>query len=276
MTSPLAIGPVQLSVDDVTAMSSFYEEVVGLAVIEETSDRVSLGVDDTVLLFLKESSAEQRPSAAAGLYHMALRVPDREALGSALLRVEAHDMLEGAADHGVSEAIYLKDPEGNGIEIYCDRPRSDWSYDVDGDVQMVSDPLDKESLREEADEALIPVGADIGHVHLEMTELEPAVRFFVDCLGFDEQARYGSSARFLGADDYHHHVGLNTWKFRTVAQSGRGLDWFTVWTDTRERLAQIRARCEEDGFGVDERDGAVFVAGPDAMMIRLAVYPEEE
>jgi len=178
------VGRVALTATDVDELAAFYRDVVGLAVISRTADRATLGAGDTSLLELREdASAQPRPASAAGLFHTAFRVPDRGALGDALDRVRDRWRLTGASDHRVSEALYLRDPEGNGVEIYRDRPRDEWPT-TDGRVEMTTAPLDLDALAADASGAdAAPAGTDVGHVHLEVTDLDESREFYVDALG---------------------------------------------------------------------------------------------
>jgi catechol 2,3-dioxygenase len=163
---------------------------------------------------LSQCEHAPRVRGTTGLYHFAILVPSRADLARTLRRlVDTDTVMQGAADHGVSEALYLADPDGNGIEVYRDRPREQWPY-VGGHLRMVADPLDIESIlaaRAGDDRAGLASEATIGHVHLHVSRLAEAERFYVDVLGFELMHRYGPSALFVSAGGYHHHFGLNTW-----------------------------------------------------------------
>jgi catechol 2,3-dioxygenase len=262
-----AVGRVALRVGDLDRLVSFYTDVVGLALIERTDDRASLGVGDTPLLELGHApEASARDREAAGLFHTAVRVPDRRALGAALARIEADWQLDGASDHRVSEALYLRDPEDNGIEIYCDRPRAEWPT-ADGRVQMDTLALDLDALRAvAADGPRLPPPTDIGHVHLEVPALEPARAFYVDTLGFTlRQAVDG--ALFVAAGDYHHHVGLNVWNERSVAGTGRGLDWYEL--SVPGDLSAVRKRAEAAGVDVTSTPEGFRCRDPAGIEVRV-------
>ncbi|MFB6096791.1 MAG: VOC family protein [Haloferacaceae archaeon] len=280
-----AIGRVALRVNDLDRLAAFYESVVGLEVLARDDDRASLGVDGTALLELVAApEAPERGRAETGLFHTAFRVPSRAALADALGRIEEHWHLDGASDHRVSEALYLSDPEGNGIEIYRDRPRSAWPTEG-GRVQMDTLPLDLDDLREAADgdagaaadqnaaasPETAPAGTTVGHVHLEVSSLSGARAFYVDALGLALRQAYGASALFVAAGGYHHHVGLNVWNGRTEPPSGRGLAWFEVVVPDETTLAAARKRLEEDGFDPTATPEGVEVADPDGIPVRLRV-----
>ena len=187
--------------------------------------------------------------------------------------------LTGASDHLVSEALYLRDPAGNGVELYYDRPREDWPLTDDGGVAMETLPLDLDDLSassETGGAAALPAGTDIGHVHLEVTDLPRAEAFYADALGLNVRARYGDDAAFLAAGDYHHHVGLNTWNHRrSPATGGLGLAWFELALPDAGTADAVRRRLADRGYGVDEEsadDGeASTVADPDGIRVRLVV-----
>ena len=265
-----AIGRTALRVADSTTMVDFYSDVVGLTVLWESGETTVLGVDDSPLLVLTEDrDAPARRQSETGLFHNAFRVPTRAALGDALERIREQWRLDGASDHGVSEALYLSDPEGNGVEIYCDFPREEWPVGRDDSLDIVTYPLDLDSIAAAADEGdTAPAGTDIGHIHLEVTSLSAVDEFYTETLGFALQATM-SSARFLGAGGYHHHIGANTWNGRTEPAGSRGLDWFEVVVPDSEALDAVRDRLEDNQYSVTEAAGGFSVDDPDGIEIRL-------
>jgi catechol 2,3-dioxygenase len=208
------IGAVHLTVSDLDRSIRFYQSHLGFA-LQRRDDRLAgLGADGPDLLVLSECESAPRVRGATGLYHFAILVPSRGDLGRSLTRlVETGTVMQGAADHGVSEALYLSDPDGNGIEVYRDRPRAEWPFVGDA-LRMGAAPLDFDELLAEpggrAGAALAP-GTVVGHVHLHVASLADAEHFYVDLLGFDLTQRYGPGALFVSAGGYHHHIGLNTW-----------------------------------------------------------------
>ena len=200
---------VILRVDDLAAAVAFYRDVVGLEVAMTAGSSASLRAPGgPALLQLTSAGVEgPAPRRAAGLFHTAFRYPTRADLGSALRRVAANGAsLTGASDHGVSEALYLRDPSDNGVELYWDRAREEWPE------EMFSAQLDLPAIAAEAPGASprAPEGTDVGHVHLSVSDLERAVGFWRGELGLDYKEGWDQAA-FLAAGDYHHHVGLNTW-----------------------------------------------------------------
>ncbi|MBX0297326.1 VOC family protein [Haloarcula nitratireducens] len=264
------IGRTALRVNDLEEISGFYRDVVGLSVLRHSDTGAVLGVEDTPLLVLEGAeNALERHGSSAGLFHNAFRVPSREALGDALARIRNHWQLGGASDHGVSEALYLTDPEGNGIEIYRDYPREDWPRGDDGRVRMGTYPLDLDPVEAAAaGEAGLPTGTDVGHVHLEVSSLETFSDFYVDTIGFEVQTEM-SAALFVGAGGYHHHVGANTWNHRSGPVGGRGLSWFEVVLPDAAALGELEDRTADSPYTVTETDDGISVMGPDDIEVRF-------
>lgn len=286
------IGRAALRVADLDETTAFYRDVVGLAVLDRTPERATLGVDGTPLLVLKrDADRPARSRTDAGLFHTAFRVPSRAALGEALGRVRERWRLDGASDHLVSEALYLDDPEGNGVEIYRDRPREEWPVDERGGVRMATEPLDVEGVAAAASDGReagevdggdpvdrAPAGTDVGHVHLEVTSLTAFEAVYVDGLGF-EVGTSGPDVRFVAAGGYHHHLGANAWRGRTTAATGRGLAWFEVVVPDETALGAVRSRLDavaaegeresEVEFTVEERADGIAVADADGIEVRV-------
>jgi catechol 2,3-dioxygenase len=223
----LRIAAVELAVADLDRSVDFYERVLGLPVASREGDRALLGPDGRHPSLAL--SAIERPTPlsphASGLFHVAWLHPSRGALADTVRRVVRERWpVEGASDHGVSEALYLGDPDGLGIEIYADRPRELWQRTPDGHgLRMVTLPLDLDDLLAHSardDDDLTGAAIDprtvIGHVHMKVSDVPRAVGFYRDALGFSEQAQMPSAA-FLAADGYHHHIGLNSWQSRGAA-----------------------------------------------------------
>jgi catechol 2,3-dioxygenase len=224
------IGRVRLRVADLDRVRSYYERTIGLR-----AEGSSLGVDGTSLIeLIDDPGAPPAPPGSTGLFHLAILVPDRPSLAGAVRRVvDSGQRFTGASDHFVSEALYLRDPEGNGIEIYRDRPRSEWEYGPGGELKMGTVALDLDSVLAELPEGEdpgMPDGTRIGHVHLHVADLGPAESFYVG-LGLDVTVRSYPGALFLSRDGYHHHVGLNTWQGEGAPApppGSRGLEEFEL------------------------------------------------
>ena len=213
------IGSVHLTVNDLDQQQSFYEQAIGLRELERDGQTVRLGPEGgpVVLELTGDPDAPRRPRGTTGLYHFAILVPGRADLGQALRRVvDAGWRFTGASDHLVSEALYLNDPEGNGIEIYRDRRRDEWPRDDEGVIQMATLPLDLDGVLGEVDgstpaPAQMPAGTKIGHIHLNVAGIPAAEAFYSGVLGFDVMVRTYPGALFVAAGGDHHHIGLNTW-----------------------------------------------------------------
>lgn len=268
------VGTVELRAGDVGLLRDFYERGLGLTA---NGDDDSVDLADSqgrVLLRLDGSSAAgiaplHRP--AAGLFHVAYRYPTRAALAAAVNRaIEAGSDFQGASDHGVSEAIYLGDPEGNGIELYWDRPFENWPMDGDR-PQMFSEPLDLAGLMAELPTEPVPTVADVGHIHLKASDLEPSTRFYLQTVGLGFRQTF-PSAFFMAEGLYHHHVGANVWQSRGAppsAPSEPGLSGFELRLHSGEAVEAAAERAERAGLD-PVRDGeAVVIIDPDRTAVRL-------
>lgn len=272
--APYRIEAVTLAVRDRDALTRFYRDAIGLSVVSATADVVRLGTGDTTLLTLRhDPSARSREPREAGLFHTAFLLPRRSDLGAWLLHAETHGLaLSGGADHLVSEAVYLDDPEGNGIEIYVDRPASTWQRASDGSVVMRNERLDHAGLIRAADRPWsgMPPGACVGHVHLQVGDLEAAERFYADHLGFDVMCHY-PGALFLGAGGYHHQLAGNIWNSRGAkarSEGMAGLAEVALLTED-ETFAAVRARCREAGMSLVEEGDTLIVRDPWGTQLRL-------
>lgn len=210
----IELGPVTLRVRDIEQMKQFYVDVIGMSVLEEAEEFVTLGTKERSLVILHHVPQAKTNPRAAGLFHLAILLPNRVALGSILAHLIEQRIEVGQGDHLVSEAFYLSDPEGNGIELYADRPKEQWSYEANGHVKMATEPVDYESMLQAATNQPftgLPIGTRIGHVHFKVRSIEAAKRFYHDRLGFSVTTDSYPGALFLAADGYHHHIGTNVW-----------------------------------------------------------------
>jgi catechol 2,3-dioxygenase len=228
------IGAVRLAVADLDRAVAYYERAIGLRVLKRDGALVRMGVDTPLVELVGEPGAPPAPPGSTGLFHFALLVPSRPELARALRRVvDAGERFTGASDHLVSEALYLRDPEGNGIELYRDRPREEWTWSGD-QVEMDTLPLDLEGVLAElpaGEDSGMPAGTVVGHVHLQVSDLAAAEGFYAGELGLDVTARSYPGALFFSRGGYHHHIGANTWASRGGAAppaGSRGLRWFEI------------------------------------------------
>jgi len=276
-----AIGAVDLTVRDIEMSTSFYRDVIGLTVLEARDGKVSFGADTggrPLLRIAADPYAQPKPHFSTGLYHFAILVPTRRDLAFALKRIIDHKWgLTGASDHWVSEALYLDDPDGNGIEVYRDRPREMWATRPDG-AKMVTERLHMGSLMEELDDhkavpVSMPPGTVIGHVHLQVSDLDASERFYSDILGFDKFFAM-PSALFLGAGGYHHHLGLNTWAGEGAPappKNSLGLRHYEILLPNRRAVDVVVKRLEDAGIAVERDNGECRLHDPSGNALRLAL-----
>jgi catechol 2,3-dioxygenase len=278
MISPTArIGEVQLYVSSLERSLRFYQDKLGLNLMLQEGSQASLGVGGCRLVVLNEKpGAKPRPqsgpgSRTTGLYHFAVLLPDRRSLARLLVHIaESETEVSGAADHGVSESLYLADPDEIGIEFYCDRRQNEWPFDDLGRLQMGTDELDIYDLILELKGDIppwtgLPEKTIIGHVHLQVAHLPEAEKFYTQALGFQLTQRYGSGASFVSTGSYHHQIGLNTWAgvgAPPPLPDATGLRWFEVLLPGKEALEAVMIRLKAAGVPFEEQEGKVLVKDP--------------
>ena len=263
------LGGVQLQVSDLARSVDYYESVLGLRAIHRGAGRATLAVDGTTrpIVELRERKGA-RPAARRGmlgLYHFAILLPDRPALGRFVRHLAELGVRAGAGDHLVSEAFYLQDPDNLGIEVYADRPREGWRR-VGRELMMATDPVDVAGLVAAAGDIAwsgMPHGTTIGHVHLHVGDIEPAAAFYSEGLGFDRTVWHYPGALFLGAGGYHHHLGTNTWAGPGARPAGpedaRLLEWAIELPD-KASVDAAEDSLARGGFGVERGDDPGVVA----------------
>jgi catechol 2,3-dioxygenase len=270
-------GGVRLNVRDLSRSRHFYEETIGLHPIDGDAPQLRLGADGSTLVELVESpDAPARPPGTTGLFHLAILLESRLELARALHRVARSGWsLTGASDHLVSEALYLSDPEGNGIELYRDRPRADWPLSQ-GRLRMATLPLDLDDVAAElggdSDPGGAGAGARIGHLHLNVADLDRAEAFYCGLLGLEVTVRSYPGALFVSSGGYHHHLGLNTWAGRGAPPppaGALGLDRFELVVDGMPELERLERRLLEAGTGARRGEEGILVADPFAHAILL-------
>jgi catechol 2,3-dioxygenase len=271
----LRLGVAELSVADLGRSVAFYESAAGLRVSDRDARSATLGGQggSAVLRLVETPGAQPKPPGAAGLFHVAILLPERHDLAVAFARLGQAGLLSGASDHLVSEALYLDDPDGNGVEIYRDRPEADWPY-AEGQLRMATETLDQHgllSLLAPGDDlqAPAPAATRLGHVHLQVGDLDQARSFWIDALGFALTTTY-PGALFMSAGGYHHHVAANVWSSRGRGpgpEGSAGLRSFEAVLpnaadiDAVERRLRNAARCAE------RRDGGLRVSDPSGATI---------
>jgi catechol 2,3-dioxygenase len=271
------LGRVRLQVADLERSVAFYDKVLGMRVIRRTSVSVSLGPhgEDRVVVHLRHlKSARPVPKRGLlGLYHFAILLPDRASLGRFVAHLAEIGVYAGMSDHFVSEAIYLTDPDGLGIEVYADRPRDAWRYD-EGQLNMTTNHLDVDDLIKSARGERwtgMPAGTVLGHVHLYVDDINRAEAFYHDALGFDKVVWSYPGALFMSAGGYHHHLGTNTWARGAPAATdadARLLEWEIV-VPTRKDAEAAARHVQATGYPVKEENGEWVLTDPWGTSLRL-------
>jgi catechol 2,3-dioxygenase len=268
LSATLRLGPVHLTVSDLDRSILFYERAIGLKIHRREAEEAAMGVGEEDLIVLVEEPGARRAGRHAGLYHYALLYPSREELARAAVRLATTQTpVQGASDHGTHEAIYLPDPDGNGIELAADRPREAWPDLANPDWGDGPRPLDTGALlatvAAEEPRRAAGAGLAVGHVHLHVGDLEQGLAFYRDVLGFELVMFFPGQAAFVSAGGYHHHLGFNVWRGEGVppVPAGRvGLRQWTVVLDEPEEVATVRERVEAAGIEAQEAGGGGFLA----------------
>jgi catechol 2,3-dioxygenase len=273
------IGPVTLRVGDLDRSLAFYEGVLGMQRLGSAGVVTLLGTADRVplLRLLPVVGARPMPRSASGLYHFAILVPTRPDLGRALRRLAEAGVEIGQADHLVSEALYLSDPDQNGIEIYRDRPRDQWRW-ANGRVQMAVDPLNLREILAEGDRdprppAGLPAGTTMGHLHLQVSDTGQAASFYSGILGFDITAQM-PGAVFASAGGYHHHLGLNSWSSRGGAPApanSAGIESYVIQVPSAAERDRLGAQLSAAGQSISQAAGVLSVRDPWNVEIQIAL-----
>jgi catechol 2,3-dioxygenase len=264
------LGFVSLTVSDLRRSVEFYQRSLGFKLHGKDGVTAYLGTGGRDLLIVTEHPGAVKFPRTTGLYHFAILTPSRKELGHVLHNlIETETPLQGGADHLVSEAIYLADPDGNGIEIYRDRPRQEWEYD-NGTLIMGTDPLDFKGILAEPDgDSASWIGLNpetrLGHMHLHVADLREAADFYEKVLGFDLQLYYGASAAFLSAGGYHHHIGINTWNGAGVPPpppDSIGLRYFSVQLTSQTEVERLIERLDRAEAPYENGEKGLLVRDP--------------
>jgi len=277
-----SMGTVRLTVSDLDRTRDFYERAIGLRATDREDGALAFGIDGEppLIELYGDGAAPPLDRRATGLYHLAILLPSRGDLAVTLARLaEAQWPLDGASDHLVSEALYLSDPDGNGIEIYRDRPREQWQRTSDG-VAMATIPLDLRSILAELPSSsplprLMPSGTRIGHVHLQVDDLAASEAFYHGLLGFDVIVRSYPGALFVSAGGYHHHLGLNTWNSAGAAPPAPGavgLRSFEVMLPNAAELERVLERVRAAGLDLESLPEGSGVRDPSGNLVVLGRF----
>jgi catechol 2,3-dioxygenase len=286
MDSHMRMDAVSLRVKDLDLALSFYVGDFGLRILRRADagggEIVELGTGEhraePLLILRYDSNARPAPPNAAGLYHYAILLPDRKSLAAAYLALgNAGVTFDGFADHLVSEALYLTDPEGNGIEIYADRPKDRWRFGEDGRVEMATQPLDLDSLVKEAPKGnqahlvAFPGKTRIGHIHLKVTDLKRSLDFYHRLLGFELMSDWGSAA-FVSVAGYHHHIGMNTWESLggpSFSEGFMGLEYFAIHVTDVNYVHELADRLQGTSSFQSHDFDRLMLSDPDGIRILI-------
>ncbi|MFI3161897.1 VOC family protein [Streptococcus suis] len=276
--SQFELGHVALNVRNLELQSLFYQQVLGLQVLTENSKQIDLGVGKSILIRLIQTDQKGEVSHSYGLYHLAIVLPSREDLGTIFRHfIDNKIPLQGASDHGYSEAIYLADTEGNGIEVYRDLPQDAWDVRADGRIVGVTEPMDAETiyaLGKKADAAYqIPAGSRMGHVHLSVRESSASSRFYQEVLAVEDKFSVPSAA-WLASGDYHHHLAVNEWggkHLQTRTEGMPGLAYYTVIYSSPADFEATLERAIATNLVVQRLDNSVAFVDVDGIKTKLVL-----
>ncbi|HEM6059495.1 TPA: VOC family protein [Streptococcus suis] len=276
--SQFELGLVALNVRNLELQSLFYQQVLGLQVLTENSKQIDLGVGQTTLVRLIQTEQKGEVSHSYGLYHLAIVLPSREDLGTIFRHfIDNKVPLQGASDHGYSEAIYLADTEGNGIEIYRDLPKDSWDVRPDGRIVGITEPMDAETiyaLGKKADAAYqMPAGSRMGHVHLSVRESAASSQFYQDVLAVRENFAVPSAA-WLASGDYHHHLAVNEWggkNLKTRQEGMPGLSYYTVIYSNQEAFEATLKRAIAAKLNLQRLDNSAAFVDVDGIKTKLVL-----
>jgi catechol 2,3-dioxygenase len=260
------VGEVTLFVKDLSRMASFYVDAVGLEVLNKTNTEISLGFgENKILRLLHKKDYSDPKSGEAGLYHTAILFEHQHHLANTIFNVfqKERDAFEGSGDHFVSQAFYFRDPEGNGLELYYDRPKSEWKWQ-DGKILMGTEYIDPEKfLMEHLDKQKPNAKVKTGHVHLKVGDIEKAKGFYVDVLGFDITGEF-PSALFISAGGYHHHLGLNIWESFNAEERSEsiGLASFEILLPNAEEMENIQESLSQNHIKFEKTVDQIITKDP--------------
>ncbi|HEM5240126.1 TPA: VOC family protein [Streptococcus suis] len=276
--SQFELGPVALNVRNLDLQRLFYQQVLGLQILSEHPNQIDLGVGQTALVRLIQTEQKGEVSHSYGLYHLAIALPSREDLGTIFRHfIDNKVPLQGASDHGYSEAIYLADTEGNGIEIYRDLPQDTWDVRPDGRIVGITEPMDAETiyaLGKKADAAYqMPAGSRMGHVHLSVRESAASSRFYQEVLAVEDKFSVPSAA-WLASGDYHHHLAVNEWggkHLQTRTEGMPGLSYYTVIYSNREAYEATLNRVIAANLKIERMNSSAAFVDVDGIKTKLVL-----
>ncbi|HFI0042212.1 TPA: VOC family protein [Streptococcus suis] len=276
--SQFELGHVALNVRDLELQSLFYQQVLGLQVLSKSPHQIDLGVGKNILVRLIQTEQKGEVSHSYGLYHLAIVLPSREDLGTIFLHfIDNKIPLQGASDHGYSEAIYLADTEGNGIEVYRDLPQDAWDVQADGRIIGKTEPMDAETiyaLGKKADAAYqMPAGSRMGHVHLSVRESAASSKFYQEVLAVRDNFTV-PSASWLASGNYHHHLAVNEWggkNLQTRQEGMPGLAYYTVIYSNPEAFKATLNRAIAANLNLQRLDNSAAFVDVDGIKTKLVL-----
>ncbi len=274
------VGTVTLKVADLRRSLAFYTTVLGLISLQQDTRTAVLGAGKRPIVTLEEvPGAQPQPAHTTGLYHAAILFPDRSSLARKIAQLINLRISPGYADHRVSEAFYLSDPDGNGLELYRDRPRQEWTWEGT-QVRMAADPINFDNFFAEiqgedvsAASPAVPNGTRLGHMHLRVADIPKGEAFYHGVLGFDVTARW-PGALFLSAGGYHHHLGLNSWQSRggkPPVEPSAGLREFSITLPDRAELERLVRQIQSAGVSVEQGADSALVLDPFQNQVRFVL-----
>lgn len=275
----LYIRDVSINVLDLERSLDFYRDFLGFKVLEAGERYAALTADGKSALIKLYQPEDVTPKEArrTGLYHFAILLPSRAELGKILVHLAKHNYRLGASDHLVSEALYLNDPDGNGIEIYRDREDMEWTWNNRDQVEMTTGPLDGEGVMEAAQGKSwegMPAETVMGHIHLHVSHLQEAGTFYREILGYDLVCEYGGQALFFSTGKYHHHIGMNIWNgagASAPSENRVGLREYSISIPNEEYKQSIIRALEQSGVDYVEENGVLYTKDPSRNSIALHV-----
>ena len=273
-------GNVALKVADLQKMTAFYTKTIGLKLLGKDEKAAILGAGSTPLLYLFQITGTRPLAQRTGLYHTAFLLPTRKDLGNSMIHyVTGNAPLVGAADHIYSEALYLTDPEGNGIEVYRDKPRSEWIINDDGEIPSDTLEMDVEGVLQKSDQRWtgFPAGTMVGHVHLSVASLEQTQAFYTQVLGLSLKFNFGKDAKFFATGGYHHHIGTNIWLSRNakpLADNETGLKYYSFYVPDAHELKRIVQHMQETGVDFEQHaNGEIWFVDPNGIQGHFELQP---
>lgn len=266
---------VSLLAQNPANLAKFYQEMIGLTLLSESGDNYTLGTPSGHALLEIKPAQGPKNRKSAGLYHLALLLPERRDLGNVFYHLITNQVpMDGASNHGYSEAIYLPDPEGNGIEIYADKDKSEWDIDDAGLINGITEAMDSEGVLASRDPEYRPMpdGTTMGHVHLHVGEINPVLEFYHNVLGLGLKSAISSHAIFMASGEYHHHVAMNLWKGQNLVapEAGEAGLETVFWTGTASDLETIRHNLDEISWDYETDAEGIRFIDPAGISVAIA------